>query len=211
MRLLHLVPLALVSSASASALIPRAVAAASLIVSRQTSVDCTKACTPVINAQDACGNNNACACVASFAKKLYACAECEAKADPTSVDQVQNSLNEYTSGCQAIGKPVGTLTLSELASATGSATSSSAVSTPALTSSTTTPPAFASSTSSVVAASTSSAAVSAASTTSVAAASSASTAPASTTSAGSNGASSLGNQRTGALVAAGIAAAFVVM
>ncbi|KIO24361.1 hypothetical protein M407DRAFT_244503 [Tulasnella calospora MUT 4182] len=202
MRYSVLLPLALALSASASLVLPLPASAGSQITRRQVG-DCTNECSPVEDEVNACGTDLTCLCTSSVAQGLQKCAACQLESDPTSEQTLQTALDQYASGCEASGQSVGSLTLTATgaASSTSSVRSASLTSTSAITS-VSTPPAFATSTSSVIASISSAAA---------AASSSASATPAGGLTGSGNGASSVVVQMTGTFVAAGIAAALVVL
>ncbi|KAG8947003.1 hypothetical protein FRC04_011300 [Tulasnella sp. 424] len=212
MRCSVLLPFTLVVSVSASLVLPLALSAGSQITRRQAG-SCDTECSPVETQITGCATDLTCLCTATIAKGLQTCATCEYKADPTSADTLQTALDQYTSGCQASGHSVGSLTLSATGAASStSARSSASVSSTSAITSISTPPAFA----------TSSATASLPSATqSVVAGGSSSTSAALTnqptvTSTGGltgsgNGAAGVGVQMTGACLAAGIVAAFAVL
>ncbi|KAG8894754.1 hypothetical protein FRB99_001020 [Tulasnella sp. 403] len=78
-----------------------------------------------------CGTDTTCLCTSSIAQALQACAKCGAAQAPSSATMLQNSLTQYSGGCQTAGKPVGTLTIGAVDSSAPASTG--AASTPAST------------------------------------------------------------------------------
>ncbi|KAG8972475.1 hypothetical protein FRB90_010218 [Tulasnella sp. 427] len=201
MRLSNLVPLALITSAFASAVVRPALSGGSRTARAGQTKQCIKNCTTTENAINECGTDQACSCTTALAQALQACAQCQVAADPTQEQDLQTGLDQYTSGCDQSDHSVGSLTVTLPGSATSTSSvasaSGSASATPTLTSATSSgSPAFASSTP-----------VSSSSASSVPAA----TATATTTASSGNGAASMTIQTTGALLAAGVAMAYAIM
>ncbi|KAG8894753.1 hypothetical protein FRB99_001019, partial [Tulasnella sp. 403] len=72
-----------------------------------------------------CGADTTCLCTTAIAQALQACAKCGVTQAPSSATMLQDSLTQYASGCQQVGKPVGTLNVGNAGPASNAGTGAS--------------------------------------------------------------------------------------